>query len=77
MLENKRDLPAALQDHCAPKPLLFEAEYRYQSQSFGTNSRRAMISILQTIALPAELPRREPHSIGDARGEEPRGTVRW
>src|SRR5437867_6452038 len=30
-------------------------------------SRIAVLAILQTIALPTELPRREPHSIGDSR----------
>ena len=41
--------------------MVLQIEFRVSAASSRTISRIAVLAILQTIALPTELPRREPH----------------
>src|SRR6266545_5576832 len=41
--------------------MVLQIEFRVSAASSRTISRIALLAILQTIALPTELPRREPH----------------
>jgi len=41
--------------------MVFRVEFRVSVASFGAISQMVVVAILQTIALPTELPRRDPH----------------
>src|SRR6266516_2673358 len=49
--------------------MVFCPEISVSVATSGAIPRIAVLAILQTIALPTELPRREPHFTGDSVGE--------
>ncbi len=54
-------LPAAFQRLLIAYTMVFRVEFRVSVASLRAISQIAVLAILQTIALPTELPRREPH----------------
>src|SRR5712691_857573 len=64
--QRRRGLPAALSRLLNAYTMVFWVEFRVLVADFRANSQIASLAILQTIALPTELPRRDAHSIGDS-----------